>query len=200
LAEEGYVLLIVHFFDRTGHDGVDPKRIREKDFLEWMGALRDGIQYARGLPNVDKDRVGLLGFSLGAYLSVAVAADEKIPVKAVASYFGGAPDKLWPQLTKLPPLLIVHGGLDNIVPVAAALRLAGFCKQKGLPCECKIYEKEGHLFEQTLTKYLLLKKGLSLFGGKNFEVAEAIAEAVQQETTVKGAVQTGVNFFKQYLK
>jgi dienelactone hydrolase len=207
LAEDGYVLLIVHFFDRTGHDGVDPKQIQEKDFLEWMAALEDGVKYTRGLPQVDKDRVGLLGFSLGAYLAVSVAADETIPVKALASYFGGVPGKLWPRLKKLPPTLIVHGTQDKLVSVAEAYALAGFCEHKGLTHECKIFDKEGHLFEKTLKDYVAVKLALWLAQGK-FKalppapeiITQAIAEAIRQDQTVREAVQTGLAFFKKHLK
>src|SRR6516162_7026243 len=31
VAEEGYAVLMVHFFDRTGHKGVDPLKIEDRD-------------------------------------------------------------------------------------------------------------------------------------------------------------------------
>src|SRR5262249_3596057 len=138
LAEEGYVVLIVHFFERTGHDGVDRSKITEEDFRAWMDTLADGVKYARKLKQVDKDRVGLLGFSLGGFVAVAVAAEETVKVQAVGCYFGGVPDELWPRLKKLPPLLVVHGGRDDIVPVRRAYALIGFCQTCGLVCEHKI--------------------------------------------------------------
>jgi dienelactone hydrolase len=200
VAEEGYVVVLVRFTDRTGHKGVDPSKIEEKDFRAWMGAVRDAIAYARKLENVEPKRVGLLGFSLGGFLCLSVAAERDIGVAAVASYFGGVPDKLWPDLKWLPPTLVVGGGKDTIVPVTKSYTLVGFCQTHGLPCEHRIYPKQGHLFEQELTAWVLAEQAWHVALGKEFSVSQSIGRALRSNETLRGAVEVGTAFFKKHLR
>jgi carboxymethylenebutenolidase len=197
LAEEGYLVLIVHFFDRTGHDGIAKDDIKEKMFRQWMEALGDGVQYARRLANADPGRVGLLGFSLGGYLAVAVAADANVKVQAVGCYFGGVPKELWPKIKKLPPVLVVHGEKDDVVPVSEAYKIIKFCEKNNLKCEHKIYPSEGHLFINSLGRFVVYK---AIWMGRDFDRNRAIAEGIRTQSTVREAVVLGVTFFKTHLK
>ena len=123
LAKHSYIALIVHYFDRTGTKRIEPKDINDQLFGVWLDTVRRAIIQAADLPEVDGRRIGLLGFSLGAYLSLAAAAQVDRPIAAVADFFGGLPEKLWNKAGKLPPTLIVHGDADKIVPVQKALAL-----------------------------------------------------------------------------
>jgi carboxymethylenebutenolidase len=124
---------------------------------------------------VDSQRVGLLGFSLGAYLSLTLAADKDSQVAAVAEFFGGLPDCRWKELKRLPPTLIVHGDQDSTVSVKEAYALRGFLEAKKLPYAIKIYKGQEHLF-----------------GGKvTFAVKRAIIEDAKRRTLA---------FFEKYLK
>jgi carboxymethylenebutenolidase len=175
LAEEGYVVVLVHYFDATGHKKVDPKTVKEADFKTWLTTVRKAVAYARKLPGVDSQRVGLLGFSLGAYLSLTLAADKDSQVAAVAEFFGGLPDCRWKDLKRLPPTLIVHGDQDTTVSVKEAYALRGFLEAKKLPYAIKIYEGQEHLF-----------------GGKvTFPVKRVIIEDAKRRTLA---------FFEKYLK
>jgi dienelactone hydrolase len=73
VAKEGYVDLPVHYFDRTGVTEVAPKNIKKADFMDWMDTVRAAVAYARH-SGVGVKRVGLLGFSLGACLSLALSS------------------------------------------------------------------------------------------------------------------------------
>lgn len=46
----------------------------------------------------------------------------------------------------LPPLLILHGGRDSIIPVFNARQLAELCTMKRFRCELDIYSEEAHAF------------------------------------------------------
>ncbi|HEY7424851.1 MAG TPA: dienelactone hydrolase family protein, partial [Gemmataceae bacterium] len=176
LVQQGYVTLIAHYFERTETERIKPKAIEEKLFVAWRETVRQAVLYAAGLPEVDRRRIGLLGFSLGAYLSLAVAAQADVPVAAVADFFGGLPKKLHANAKGLPPVLIVHGDKDKTVPVEEALDLEKLLRQHKRIYEKKIYEKQEHLFgghyldadardawERTLTffgKYLQLPRAV----------------------------------------
>jgi dienelactone hydrolase len=201
VAEEGFVVLMVHFFDRTGHQkGIDdPKKIREEDFRAWMGAVRDAVHYARKLPNVKRERVGLLGFSLGGFLCLSVAAEKELGVAAVASYFGGIPDKLWPHLRWLPPTLVVSGARDDQVCVGQSFAVVGFCLVRRLPCEVKIYDQQGHLFKEALMLWVATDLAWQQLCGKDCSPAQSIARAIRSSPTTREAVEAGTAFFRKHL-
>lgn len=113
--------------------------------MQWLETLRDAFSYVLAQPGVDPQRVGLLGFSLGGFLSLALATQEP-RISAVAQLFGGLPEPFLPDAGKLPPVLILHGGRDTVVPVAEAEKLEALLKQHRIPFEIKIYSDQGHHF------------------------------------------------------
>jgi carboxymethylenebutenolidase len=147
LAGKGYVALLVHYFDSTNITRIDRKDIDARRFRAWMGAVREAVQHAAGLPEVDRERIGLVGFSLGACLALAVAGEQGGPrVAAVVDLFGRLPQELAGSAAGLPPTLVLHGDADTVVKVEEALALAKLLTQHGRTFEVKIYQKRGHLF------------------------------------------------------
>jgi carboxymethylenebutenolidase len=145
LALRGYATFIIHYYNRTGTKAGVEDRILRQNFLTWMKTVTDSVGYATRQPNVDPKRVGLLGISLGAYLSLSVAAfDPRIAV--VVDYFGGLPDIFADRVRKMPPTLILHGDADKIVSVEEARKLERVLREKRQPYEIKIYHGQGHGF------------------------------------------------------
>ena len=134
----------LHYFDRTGHSWVYPSQI-EPFFLEWLETVKDAVSFVATQPGVDTRRIGLLGFSLGAYLSLSLATQDS-RIAAVAELFGGLPDHFIKDAGNLPPVLVLHGGQDHTVPVKEAHTLERLLKQHGVPCQIKIYPEQGHIF------------------------------------------------------
>lgn len=114
-------------------------------FIQWLETLRDAFSYVLAHPDVDPQRIGLLGFSLGGFLSLALATQEP-RIAAVAQLFGGLPEYFLPSAGKLPPVLILHGGRDTVVPVTEAEKLEEVLKHHRIPYEIKIYSDQGHHF------------------------------------------------------
>jgi carboxymethylenebutenolidase len=141
-ANFGVHVFVVHYFDRTGHSWAAPGEI-ERHFLDWMETVRDAISFIVQQPEVDAGRLGLLGFSLGAYLSLSLATQED-RIAAVAELFGGLPGHFAGNAANLPPVLILHGTLDPIVPVSEAKRLEELLQANHVPFEKKIYSGQGH--------------------------------------------------------
>jgi carboxymethylenebutenolidase len=163
LAGKGYVVMLVHYFDRTGHLQVDPTKLEELrgNFPAWRETVRDAMKLLASQPNVDRRRVGMLGFSLGSFLALSVAMEKEAGVAAVANLFGGLPDELWADLKFLPPVLMIGGKQDKLVSANKSYAIRGWCAEKGVVCECCIFDKQGHLFEDDLRQYLLLAPILS---------------------------------------
>jgi carboxymethylenebutenolidase len=165
-AGRGYVVLLVHYFDRTGagkkdvegyrdlfvnhfrrkeHTAEQLNRIKELSG-QWTAVVRDAVAYARTLGNVDGERVGLVGFSLGATVALAAAAEHGLKAAALVEMFGTLPRELRAGLKQLPPTLVIHGEEDTVIPVDEAYCLVGLLTARRLPCEAEVYRGVGHMF------------------------------------------------------
>jgi carboxymethylenebutenolidase len=111
-------------------------------FDQWIATVSNAVAYARTLPNVDPQRVGLVGFSLGGYL--ALSAAPQCNVGAVVEMFGGIPKEKQNELDAMPPTLIVHGNKDAIVPVDEAYTAHRLLLNKARTTEIQILEGVGH--------------------------------------------------------
>jgi phospholipase/carboxylesterase len=95
-----------------------------------LNAWLDDQLAARGLSPSD---CALMGFSQGAMAGLFAALRRPQPIAAVLAYSGAllGAETLAAELTARPPVLLVHGEADPVVPVAAsraaetALRAAG---------------------------------------------------------------------------
>lgn len=145
LAAQGFAVYLLHYFDRTGIASADKPTIM-RNFPLWMKTLWDAISFVETQPPVDGKRIALLGFSLGAYLSLANSAIDH-RVKAVVEFFGGMPKDMNFFMRRLCPVLILHGEADQTVPVEEAYHLQKLLEKKGIPYEIKIYPGVGHGFD-----------------------------------------------------
>jgi len=145
LAEQGFAVFVLHYFDRTGTEYADKPTIL-LNFPVWMKTLWEAVSFVEKQPAVDRERIALLGFSLGAYLSLANSSIDG-RIKAVVEFFGGLPREMKLFMRRLCPTLILHGEADPTVPVAEAYNLQHLLEEKEMPYEMKIYPGEGHGFE-----------------------------------------------------
>jgi len=145
LAAQGFAVYVLHYFDRTGTESADKAAIL-RNFPVWMKTLWDAISFVEMQPHVDRERIALLGFSLGAYLSLANSAIDP-RVKVVVEFFGGMPKEMNLFMRRLCPVLILHGENDATVPVAEAYNLQTLLEKKKVPYEMKIYPGAGHGFD-----------------------------------------------------
>lgn len=146
LADSGFVALALDYFEYKEADSEDTGHLAV--WHRRQAAVRSAVNFLLEDPTTVKGSVGLLGYSLGAILSVSVAAS--IPeVKAVVNFFGcGSSDKeeLKSQVRNFPPLLILHGEEDQSIPVSAAYALRDAVIAQGGEVEIKIYPGAGHGF------------------------------------------------------
>ena len=145
LASQGFAVYVVHYFERTGTISVDGLATIARHYPAWMKTLWDAISFVSSQPQVDPERVGLLGFSLGAYLAVSMAAIDP-RIQAVVEFFGGLPKEMKLFMRRLCPMLILHGEDDKTVPVSEAYHLQQVLEKKNLPYEIHIYPGVGHGF------------------------------------------------------
>jgi carboxymethylenebutenolidase len=145
LAAQGYAVYVLHYFERTETAQIDSLQTVFRHFPAWMKTLWDAVTFVASQPSVDPERIGLLGFSLGAYLALSAAAIDS-RVKIVVDYFGGFPKEMKLFMRRFCPVLILHGDQDATVPVAEAYHLQQMLEKKQIPYEMKIYPGVGHGF------------------------------------------------------
>ena len=150
LAEQGFAVYVLHYFDRTGEQPDDLNTMK-RHFPAWMKTLWDAVSFVATQPQVDREHIALVGFSLGAYLSLANSTiDDR--VKVVVEFFGGLPKEMKFFMRRLCPVLILHGEADPTVPVEEAYQLQKLLEKKSIPHEIKIYPGAGHGFESEVWK------------------------------------------------
>jgi carboxymethylenebutenolidase len=145
LAEQGFAVYVLHYFDRTGTTEIDGLQTIFRHFPVWMKTLWDAVSFVARQPQVDAQRIGLLGFSLGAYLALSAAAIDS-RIQAVVEFFGGMPKEMKFFGRRLCPVLILHGEQDKTVPVEEAYHLQQLLEKKRIAYEMQIYPGVGHGF------------------------------------------------------
>ena len=147
LAEAGYPAYLVHYFDRT-HSIAATDSIMRQHFDEWLPTVRDAISWARVQPGNDGRPVGVYGYSLGAFLSLAATSENK-EVGAVVEQAGGIWYGQRERLRRLPPVLMIHGREDQRVPLQEfEVPLEALLKERGVAVEARLFPGEGHRFTQ----------------------------------------------------
>jgi len=131
--------------------------------LQWFAlTLRDPNEYWRGVvaarPGLDRfldselarlglppERLALVGFSQGTMLALHVGLRRAQPPAAVVAYSGllAGPEHL-PEITAKPPLLLVHGEADDLIPVEALHLAREALAAAGLRLEWHIRPQLGH--------------------------------------------------------
>jgi dienelactone hydrolase len=147
LAEHGYAALFIDYFSQAV--APDPRGLTGSanhtlsTFATWLQELKDGTHYLASQPGVDGERIGLVGFSLGSYLGLGFAATAG-GLRALVTYSGGLVPQLDPLVGRLPPVLILHGGRDPLVPATEARHLARLLERNGRPYNLQVYADQGH--------------------------------------------------------
>jgi carboxymethylenebutenolidase len=146
LADAGFVAMAIDYYAETGPDSSDEGRMQKWPL--WQATVRNAVGWLQASPGVSGRRVGLVGYSQGAFLAVSIASS--IPaVKAVVDFFGGgstSAGRLEQEASNFPPLLILHGEADTVVPVSSAFRLRDAVITQGGEVEIYVYPGAGHGF------------------------------------------------------
>lgn len=152
LATDGNNVYVIDYHASTPRAVAAPRdrgAVFSADLGTWVTAVEQVISAVSDEPGVDASRLGLLGFSQGAYLAIAVAADDP-DIGAVVEFYGGIPPSLRGHLDRLPATLILHGAADKVVPVSEAHRLDDALSASGSRHEIVIYPHAGHGFSAQL--------------------------------------------------
>ena len=158
----GINIYAVHYFDRTKTQRADPALIQDGIHVPlWLATATDALSHIAALPNVDKRRIALLGISLGAFLSLALATEAK-PIRAVIDISGGLAEPWSTRATSaFPHTLILHGEADTTVPVSHARNLDDLLNRLEVRHQTILFPSEGHWFSPVA--YLRILNAISDF-------------------------------------
>ena len=152
LKGEGYVALGVDSFSPRGTSNVCGEKVNPSVYevaLDAFGALT----YLRSLPFVDRDRIGVMGWSYGA--GAALAASNKILAKAVQPSGGEfrVAVPFYPGCSYLAqdtavPILLLLGEADDWTPPWLCVDVAKRLQQEGRPVFATVYPGAHHGFDK----------------------------------------------------
>ena len=159
IADAGFHVFYVHYFDASPYEnllGMTKEELghtilRDRD--DWIDVAADLVGEVAELEDVDPDRVGLLGFSLGGFVSLS--AMERLVQKkegprpaCMVEFFAGLFEDGHGhpvvRVENFPPTLILHGEEDQRVPVTKAYELKEKLAAAAVPHEIKTYPGKGH--------------------------------------------------------
>jgi dienelactone hydrolase len=143
LADSGFAALALDYYGDTGLDTSSADAAMKRPV--WRASIRNAVAHLAASASAGR-AVALMGFSRGGFLAIEVGASLPA-VKAVVEYFGGGatdPDSLRQQIRGHPPLLILHGDADTVVPVTHAYRLRDAVLAQGGVVEVQIYPGANH--------------------------------------------------------
>jgi len=108
-----------------------------------LDAYIDEVQASRALP---AGRVALVGFSQGTMLSLYAALRRQTALAGVVGYSGTlvGGEALSHELTSSPPVLLVHGMLDEVVPFPAMAQAERGLRQAGVQVVTHACPNLGH--------------------------------------------------------
>ena len=115
---------------------LDP-RLMEQGVTRAAGGLDRFIDRELERYGLDESRVALVGFSQGTMMSLHVGLRRAKALAGIVGFSGAlvAPGKLKAEAKSAPPILLVHGDRDDMVPVTAMFDAADALGEAGLSAQ-----------------------------------------------------------------
>jgi len=131
LASEGFAALAPDMYD--GRVTTDPTEARQwlmaLDPAEGLQKMNGAVEHLKSTANVDKEKIGVIGFCMGGFLALNLACHNR-DIRAATPFYGRIPpDSVLENLTA--PVLYFFGEQDHHLPAADVDRLEQFIKRTG---------------------------------------------------------------------
>jgi dienelactone hydrolase len=158
LREHGYVALVTDSFTGRGLTTLEQRRDVCRGLALWGGTragdVRASLAYLRTVPDVDATRLGVIGFSHGAWAALdflAVAGDEDVRgLRAVVGFYpycGVASRARWFGWRVDVPTLLLLAADDRMVSSDQCRGLAERAAADGQRVAFTVYPEVGHGFD-----------------------------------------------------
>jgi phospholipase/carboxylesterase len=127
----------------------------------WVGAnkaapvLEHFIDAELARHQLPPSALALVGFSQGTMMALHVGLRRAVPPAAIVGYSGllvlppdGNPETLAADIRSRPPVLLVHGDQDELIPVQALFQGTQALAAMGVPVEWHVSAGVGHGIDQ----------------------------------------------------
>ena len=155
LARNGIAGLAVDTFTarnlRTNDDYLE--RLAKAPIYTQMADALSALQALQDHPSIDKSRIGVTGFSLGAGSTLYMMFEPVIEnvlgkdgprFSAYAMFYGGCMVEFDDFRVEGSPLLIMMGGADESMSIPGCQKLQKRLQKMGVEVDLKVYETAGH--------------------------------------------------------
>ncbi len=138
-----------HARAESGPGGPSDDRSTFGASAENLRRARFCVAWLRARPDVDRRRIAAYGHSMGGFVTIALAAEERLAAAAITGS-GMAPREGFPApgpevVRKVrTPLLMIHGGDDPVVRPAQSEALKRLLDEVGAPNERIVWPGVGH--------------------------------------------------------
>ncbi len=146
LADHGYYAEFIEYYSQTSPAIPGDTRGMVNDFPTWLDEVHAGIAAIKKNSSITSKKVAVMGFSLGANITLTYGATYPGDIAAIVEYYGGLAPELYENAAAMPPVLILHGDADRIVPLSQAIDLDAVLTRAKRPHEMKIYPGAQHAF------------------------------------------------------
>lgn len=127
-----------------------------------LAALTSGVREARAALNefldaelrrlkLSSDAYALMGFSQGAMTALFTGLRRAVPPRGILAFSGAlmAPEALVAEMTGKPPVLLVHGQADPVVPVSRSREAERSLRDAGVPVQSIYLPQLAHGIDDT---------------------------------------------------
>jgi phospholipase/carboxylesterase len=105
--------------------------------------------------NLPPSALALVGFSQGTMMALHAGLRRRTPPAAIVGYSGmlvteegGDPEAFAAQIVSKPPVLLIHGDQDDVIPTAALFHAAQALSAMDVPVEWHLSQGVGHGIDQ----------------------------------------------------
>jgi dienelactone hydrolase len=150
--DRGYVTLLVDSFTPRGIDEVCTGRHVLSPVRDRADDARGALRYLRDRPDVQGDRIGLLGWSNGAAATLSVLFDTGTrdrDFRAGVAFYPNCRRQYpgGPEFRPYAPLYILVGGRDDWTPASPCVAMVEHARARGAPITIKVYPDAHHSFD-----------------------------------------------------
>jgi phospholipase/carboxylesterase len=123
-----------------------PESAMEQSFHRSVDILNEYLTKTMAAEGVTPAQTALIGFSQGTMMSLHVAPRRPDPVACVVGFSGRLleGERLKTEAVSKPPVLLVHGDQDEMIPVAALQEAQLGLSEAGIPVRWHISKGIGH--------------------------------------------------------
>ncbi|MEK6747568.1 MAG: alpha/beta fold hydrolase [Rickettsiales bacterium] len=100
--------------------------------------------------SLDNSKLALVGFSQGTMTALHLALRRKSPMAALVGFSGAlvGSEVLAQEITARPPICLIHGNMDDVVPYASMAHATNVLKANGLSVEAHSRPHLGHSIDK----------------------------------------------------